>query len=109
MHLASRPTQQATVNPFTRPVPATPADADRPCQPEQRLTFGQHRANATVPQSRSQHDRRDHYIARAEEAQRLSEAADEQQIKVIHLEMAARYYSLANHYVGRPTPMSLVG
>lgn len=94
------------VDPFARSGRARPVATSGS---EHHPTFAQNLVNAIVPQPRTEHDRREHYIARAEDAQRLAAASDEQRIKVIHLEMAARYYSLANHHVERPAPMSLVG
>ena len=108
MHLAVHPIPQSTVNPFARPSPPKKVVNDRERQPEQQITFARNLVNAVVPQLRGAHDHRDYYIVRAEEARLLAETADEQQIKVIHLEMAARYYSLANYQLARPGPMSAV-
>lgn len=95
--LAVHPEPRATVNPFSHALllKAVPASEH---QPERQKQSAQNFVNAIVPQLCAGNDLRDHYIVRAEEARLLADAADEQQIKVIHLELAARYYSLANLY-----------
>ena len=103
MILPSHPNARSEVDPFTRSAPAKPAVNDREDDQERQKKFAQKLVNAIVPQVRLGRDRRDYYILRAEEARLLAEAAADQQIKIIHLEISARYHSLANRHLDRQT------
>lgn len=104
-HLAVHPASQSIADPFARSTPLRVVN-DRESEPEHQTTFARNLVNAIVPQVRGANERRAHYIVRAEEARLLGEAAEDQQIKVVHLEMAARYYSLANFHLDTPAPVS---
>ena len=92
---------KSTVDPFSRPAPAKISLVDQAPQSAQ-TAFERNLIEEIVPQLGAANDRRDHYIGRAEEARLLAEMDSEQQVKVIHLEMAARYYRLANHHLEQP-------
>ena len=106
--LAAHPEPAAVENPFARRSPVMSVvkpglEHDLEASPQK--AFARNLVNAIIPQLGSADERRTHYIARAEEARLLAEAADEQQTKVVHLEMAARYYRLANFQLDRPASM----
>lgn len=107
MHFAVHPEPRTVANPFARSL-SVKVVRSQERRPDPQIAFARDLVNSIVPQLRPGSERRDYYIVRAEEARLLAEAAEEQQIKVIHLEMAARYYSLANFHLERPAQMSSV-
>ena len=103
-----RPNPQSAVDPFARP--ATNRAEDHPVTPPLKpLRFAQDLVNAFTPPSGADKERRNYYIARAEEARSLADEASDKRVKVIHLEMASRYYALANHHLDQPPRLSSVG
>ncbi len=106
VNLVGSPSPKLAVDPFLRSGPTGIAVHVMMDELEQRGKFAQNPVNSIGPDA---HDRRDFYVGRANEACLLAETADDQQIKVILLEMAVRYHSLANYHLERPFAMSAVG
>lgn len=100
-----RPDQQATGDPFA----AAPVGGE-PRQPLAVRTA----VRAPTRVRSGDADQRDYYVVRADEARAMAEAAPDPRIKLIHLEMAARYYALANHHLDhapleRTASLTIVG
>lgn len=99
-----RPVQRNTVTPFVRASRADPLkDADGQRLGHQDPTR-QDRDKALAQKQISESDRRAAFVARAEEATVLAQRASDNRTKVIHLEMATLYYSLAISQRDQPSP-----
>ena len=106
--LSGHPNPRFLVDPFSRRPSTNVATIDRSAQPEQRTQLPNQVVTTVSPQPRAVNDRRAAYLRRAEEARLLAEMAAEQHAKIIHLEMAAQYYTLANLHAGQPSRMSAI-
>ncbi|MCY7281377.1 MAG: hypothetical protein LH610_10875 [Sphingomonas bacterium] len=99
-----RPILQQNIFPFARPVCAEPRENHQAQPFAFETSFAEELVNAVVTKLASSADRRGSYLTRADEARVLAEQAPEHYIKVIHLEMATRYYSLANIHFDQSAP-----
>ena len=92
-----RPIPRNTVIPFARPSLASPFENAQVQNGDRQSRTSQDSSDAIVPEPSLSSDTREKFIAQAEEAYLLAQRASDHRIKLIHLEMAALYYGLANN------------